>query len=181
MKRGVRTRFYPIAVALSIFFGSRIFVLKAFCQTPNDKGKIVPLSETVGLNPFRLNLIDISRVYEINTQMSDRIRKLEAALAELQGKYSVETHPLLTEELLALGIPIEPPRDIENIKPSTGSSLPNSRGAEEALEGFGTLALGPDGHTMFFGNSAVADVSLSMSFFIISRTEPGPTVRIGGD
>ncbi|KAF7975557.1 hypothetical protein HWV62_9243 [Athelia sp. TMB] len=80
------------------------------------------------------------------SEMSQRIRELEDALALLQSSISIDTHALLREELLSIKNPSERRSSAEPDVP--GDSL------AEPVDAFGTLTIGESGEPVYFGPSA---------------------------
>jgi len=99
------------------------------------------------------NLLDTSQLHENNAQMGARIRQLESALATMQSQASNETHPLLREDLLSLGPPLERPPVLEGMKPNAKPAV-----VKETIEAFGTLSIGANGRTTFRSQAVSADV-----------------------
>lgn len=91
--------------------------------------------------------------------MSERIRKLEAALATLQTNVSHEPHPLLKEELLVLGTPLKPPPVLDGIRPTA-----DLQSVEDTIQAFGTLTIGANGRTIFHSQGVSADVCFTLAF-----------------
>ncbi|KAF8582790.1 hypothetical protein K439DRAFT_131977 [Ramaria rubella] len=114
----------------------------------------------------RSNLIDASRLHEVNLRMSGRIRELESALATLQSGVSPKPHPLLKDELLTLGDPLDVPPLLEGVKLKTPSK-PAS--IDETIEAFGTLAIGVNGRTIFHSQAVSTDYLVEPSW--ITRTK----------
>jgi hypothetical protein len=90
--------------------------------------------------------------------MSERIRQLENALA---AAHSPDPHPLLREDLLLVKVPIEF-RNEADISPQ--ASPPETHVEEKEsfptlLNAFGTLKIGADGHSRFFGQTARTEAS----------------------
>ncbi|KIY73655.1 hypothetical protein CYLTODRAFT_341809 [Cylindrobasidium torrendii FP15055 ss-10] len=93
-------------------------------------------------------LADTSQLHNKISEMGQRIRQLEDALAIFQAGVSNETHPLLREELLA--IKFGP--DSSGITPKEKLPLEHSLNAIDAL---GTLTIGDrPGDGKYFGRSA---------------------------
>ncbi|KAJ6536926.1 hypothetical protein B0H19DRAFT_1182175, partial [Mycena capillaripes] len=78
--------------------------------------------------------------------MSDRIQKLETAVAEAHAKESNATHPLLRQELLAIKRTGDLPRPSEDHIPA------------QLVEMFGALAVSASGATRYFGPTAGPEV-----------------------
>ena len=99
-------------------------------------------------------LADTSQLHNKISEMGQRIRQLEDALAIFQAGVSNETHPLLREELLA--IKFGP--DNANTPPKEKRPLEHSLDSMDAL---GTLTIGDRGEGKYFGRSAGSEVSSS--------------------
>ncbi|KAF5341216.1 hypothetical protein D9611_006108 [Ephemerocybe angulata] len=95
----------------------------------------------------RFILADTDQLHRKIAEMSTRIRHLEDALAILHASVSEERHPLLTEELLKMKFGGEA-LDHKPPEPSL------ERNAEDVVDALGTLALGNDGDSAYFGRSA---------------------------
>lgn len=89
--------------------------------------------------------------------MSDRIRRLEDALAVLQSTQSSELHPLLDRELLNIKSSVD-------LHSAGDGDEKNNYDEDEGdgsqdLDSFGTLAIRTDGANTFYGRSAGSEVS----------------------
>jgi len=80
--------------------------------------------------------------------MGQRIRQLEDALSIFQAGMSNEVHPLLTEDLLAIKFGPESP------KPAQNENL------NSTLNAFGTLTIGNEGESNYYGRSAGSEVRI---------------------
>lgn len=99
-------------------------------------------------------------------QMSERIRQLENALSASTG--GPGPHPLLREDLLLVKVPIEFRNESNS---PLQDLLPNSVEKEKdpmptLLDAFGTLKIGSDGHSRFFGQTARTEVNYIPSYVI---------------
>lgn len=84
-------------------------------------------------------------------EMSERIRQLENAISSsTQGQ---EPHPLLREDLLLIKVPIEF-RNESSPKLPSAESQRDKDAFPTLLDAFGTLKIGVDGHSRFFGQTA---------------------------
>jgi len=95
-------------------------------------------------------------------EMSERIRQLENAVAA--SSVASEPHPLLREDLLLIKVPIEFKNDL-NSPPKEPSPDPASKDQERfptLLDAFGTLKIGADGQSRFFGQTARTEVRYIM-------------------
>ncbi|KAF8514037.1 fungal-specific transcription factor domain-containing protein [Gautieria morchelliformis] len=87
-------------------------------------------------------------------QMSERIRQLENALSASNA--GPGPHPLLREDLLLVKVPVE----FTNESNSPQQDPPQKTAAKEKdsmptlLDAFGTLKIGTDGHSRFYGQTA---------------------------
>jgi hypothetical protein len=108
----------------------------------------------------RFVLADTSQLHMKITEMGQRIRQLEDALAISQAGVSNEPHPLLRDELLSI-----------KFGPDNGtvSPPPRSRDASvESLDAFGTLTVFDRGQSKYFGRSAGTETLL------LAGAEMGP-------
>ncbi|KAF8509510.1 hypothetical protein BU17DRAFT_98829 [Hysterangium stoloniferum] len=102
----------------------------------------------------RFVLANTEELHAKIVDMSERIRQLENAIAASTS--STEPHPLLREDLLLIKVPIEfkndmnsPPKDpMPEPPPKDKDAFPT------LLDAFGTLKIGADGHSRFFGQTA---------------------------
>lgn len=123
----------------------------------------------------RFVLADTERLHQKISEMSDRIRQLEDALATLQSSLSSEPHPLLSRDLMNIKSSIELHAAIEeDVKAQLARSEVDGRTStagdgdgENVIDAFGTLAIRDDGTSMFYGRSAGSEVSKHL------RTEVG--------
>ncbi|KDQ57026.1 hypothetical protein JAAARDRAFT_157067 [Jaapia argillacea MUCL 33604] len=103
----------------------------------------------------RFILADTRDLHRKITDMSQRIRQLEDALAVLQASVSSDRHPLLSDSLL--GIKFWPEREEQR----------DERGgpdeAAEAIDAFGTLTVSDSGEVKYFGRSAGSEALLVAS------------------
>ncbi|THV08656.1 hypothetical protein K435DRAFT_708630 [Dendrothele bispora CBS 962.96] len=97
----------------------------------------------------RFVLADTSQLHTKITEMGQRIRQLEDALAIFHSSVSNEPHPLLREELLAI-----------KFGPEKGH--PQVNGARDAtidsIDALGTLTIGDRGESKYFGRSAGSEI-----------------------
>lgn len=123
----------------------------------------------------RFVLADTEKLHQKISEMSDRIRQLEDALASLQSSISSEPHPLLSRDLMNIKSSIELHAAIEEgAKAQQARSEVDGRtitagdgDGENVIDAFGTLAISNDGASMFYGRSAGSEVSKHL------RTEVG--------
>jgi len=105
---------------------------------------------------IRFVLADTEALHHKISQMSERIRQLEDALAILQSVVSPgEQHPLLNRDLVAVKSIIDLHTGIDEDKVSKGSKAANE---DNYIQAFGTLALRNDGAATFYGPSAGHEV-----------------------
>ncbi|KAF7970134.1 hypothetical protein HWV62_24900, partial [Athelia sp. TMB] len=96
----------------------------------------------------RFVLADTEQLHRTVSEMSQRIRQLEEALAILQSGVSTETHALLTENLLS-------------IKYGLDSQPRQEPAIMETIDASGTLTIGDSGESRYFGASAGSEVGAS--------------------
>ncbi|KZP20078.1 hypothetical protein FIBSPDRAFT_892245 [Athelia psychrophila] len=101
------------------------------------------------------------------SEMSQRIRQLEDALAILQSNISSEPHPLLVEQLLS--VRSDPDR----------SSVQDKEDHEETSKSFGTLIIGDGGQHRYFGASA-GEETLLLADPTLPTEEFEPNISLGG-
>jgi hypothetical protein len=102
------------------------------------------------LRPFtRFILADTDQLHKKISEMSNRIRQLEDALAILQATVSDKPHALLSDDHMKIKFGSEailPKTEEEDVK-------------EGSLDALGTLTLEDSGESRFFGRSAGVEVS----------------------
>lgn len=97
----------------------------------------------------RFILADTDHLHRKITEMSQRIRSLEDALAILQATISEERHPLLEDELL-------------KVKFGAEASKTDRRSADtQAIDALGTLTLTDEGDMRYFGRSAGSETLIA--------------------
>lgn len=113
-------------------------------------------------------LADTEKLHEKIFLMSDRIRRLEDALAVLQASVTPhESHPLLRRDLLEVKSIIDLHVAVNEDKVQ---KTPDGADDEsQYIEAFGTLALRDDGAATFYGRSAGSEVSDIRALFFIGR------------
>ena len=90
-------------------------------------------------------LADTEQLHRKISEMGQRIRQLEDALAILQSIVSTEPHPLLGDGLLSIkSSPVKYPDPLA-----------------ETMDAFGTLTIGDSGESKYFGPSAGSEVRSS--------------------
>lgn len=90
--------------------------------------------------------------------MSERIRQLENALSASTAGSG--PHPLLREDLLLVKVPIEFRNESKSPtqEPPQAASTKEKDSMPTLLDAFGTLEIGSDGHSRFFGQTARTEV-----------------------
>ncbi|KAI0260057.1 hypothetical protein BC834DRAFT_1013816 [Gloeopeniophorella convolvens] len=123
------------------------------CASCKRRGcaSICPNGSLVTGQGTRFVLADTDRLHNKITDMSDRIRQLEDALAVSHFSISRDPHPLLQRDLLKIKSII----DLHSAAAQKGDSEgADERDASQTLDVFGTLALRDDGGSTFYGRSA---------------------------
>lgn len=105
------------------------------------------------LNQLRYVLTDTEELHRKISEMGERIRQLEDALALLQSSISPEKHILLQDELLSIKYGAEKRPSVE---PEPDDPL------AETVDVFGTLTIGGGGESRYFGASAGSEVCISI-------------------
>lgn len=107
-------------------------------------------------------LADTERLHKKMSQMSNRIRQLEEALASSHSINSPNEHPLLNNELLS----VKTLQDL-HINPDIPAkeSKSTSQAPAEFVDAFGTLAIAEDGAARFYGRSGGSEVCNSVPPF----------------
>jgi hypothetical protein len=90
--------------------------------------------------------------------MGQRIRQLEDALSIFQAGVSNETHTLLAEDLLSIKFGPEAPKPTHDVTNEPSSST---------LHAFGTLAIGNEGESGYYGRSAGSEVR-NLSLYLVN-------------
>jgi hypothetical protein len=104
----------------------------------------------------RFVLADTDRLHAKITEMSERIRQLEEALAHGTASGSGGEHPLLTRELRNIKSVIDLHSAIEKAEADEADE-----DSGDGLDIFGTLAVREDGASTFYGRSAGQEVRRS--------------------
>ena len=126
---------------------------RAFVQTAHSSvapvqgmcaGSIWPMN--VELNTPRSCAPDTEQLHRKISEMGQRIRQLEDALAILQSSVSTEPHPLLEDE------------PVLSVNSSTAKA-PDV--LTETMDAFGTLTIGDSWESKYFGSSAGSEVRSS--------------------
>lgn len=101
---------------------------------------------------YRFILADTEQLHRKISEMSERIRQLEDALAIFQAGISNERHPLLRDELLTIKFGPEVRRTIDE---------EHSRDAlASSIDALGTLTIGTHGETKYIGRSGGSEVGI---------------------
>ncbi|KZT27792.1 hypothetical protein NEOLEDRAFT_1059659 [Neolentinus lepideus HHB14362 ss-1] len=96
----------------------------------------------------RFVLANTEILHEKIELLSNRVRQLEDALADVYREQSSHPHPLLSEELLSIKRPLER----EETEPAAPRERPEE--AAEVIDAFGSLSIGQSGRSTFFGQTA---------------------------
>jgi hypothetical protein len=111
------------------------------------------------LTASRFMLADTQHLHRKISDMAQRIRQLEDALAIFQTSVSNEIHPLLQEELLSV-----------KYGPEIQSTPTHNDGSQALADTFGTLTIGEHGEAKYFGLSAGSEVcSLAIGKFLVTQ------------
>ena len=99
-------------------------------------------------------LADTEQLHRTVSEMSQRIRQLEDALAIFQSGVSTATHPLLRDELLSIkfGPEARHPGESQSLKEPTEDPV------TDTIDAFGTLTIGDGGESSYFGRSGGSEV-----------------------
>ncbi|KAF8895930.1 hypothetical protein CPB85DRAFT_1229714 [Mucidula mucida] len=100
----------------------------------------------------RFVLADTSQLHNKISEMGQRIRQLEDALAIFQAGVSTEVHPLLREDLLAIKFGPDATQTAETEKRTKDPII-------DSIDALGTLTIGDRGEGKYFGRSAGSEVS----------------------
>ncbi|KAI0923665.1 hypothetical protein AcW1_006560 [Taiwanofungus camphoratus] len=107
----------------------------------------------------RFILADTEQLHRKISEMSERIRQLEDAIAIFQAGVSNERHPLLRDELLTIKFGPEVRRTVD--EENTRESLSKS------IDALGTLTIGDHGETKYFGRSGGSE-----TLFLVNNSSP---------
>lgn len=111
------------------------------------------------LTGHRFVLASTQELHEKISDMANRVRELEDGLKLSHAKTSSEPHPLLSEELLKIKMPLQrEPQALRN----GGLSIKEEENPPDALDAFGSLSISLSGRTKYFGHIANSWVSLSV-------------------
>ncbi|KAM5534515.1 hypothetical protein V8D89_011847 [Ganoderma adspersum] len=114
----------------------------------------------------RFILADTEQLHRKISEMSERIRQLEDALAIFQAGISHERHPLLRDELLTIKFGPEVRRTVDEEHKRDMLSA--------SIDALGTLTVGEHGESKYFGRSAGSETMLSQ---IDLEGETGPALE----
>ncbi|KAI0766121.1 fungal-specific transcription factor domain-containing protein [Trametes elegans] len=117
----------------------------------------------------RFILADTDQLHRKISEMSERIRQLEDALAIFQAGISHERHPLLRDELLTIKFGPEVRRtvDDEHQRDMLSSSI----------DALGTLTVGEHGESKYFGRSAGSETLISTTTDPEEASEAAPLLE----
>ncbi|KAI0332685.1 hypothetical protein GY45DRAFT_1432896 [Cubamyces sp. BRFM 1775] len=115
----------------------------------------------------RFILADTDQLHRKISEMSERIRQLEDALAIFQAGISHERHPLLRDELLTIKFGPEVRRTVDDEH--------NRDMLSSSIDALGTLTVGEHGETKYFGRSAGSETLISTTSDILDEGEPAPS------
>ncbi|KAI0820381.1 fungal-specific transcription factor domain-containing protein [Trametes gibbosa] len=97
----------------------------------------------------RFVLASTQDLHEKINQLANRVRDLEDALRASHALHSMESHPLLSEDLLRIKAPIQR----ENlINTGATNGHPDEQGAD-VVDSFGSLSISESGRTNYFGQA----------------------------
>ena len=98
----------------------------------------------------RFILADTEQLHRKISEMSERIRQLEDALAIFQAGISHERHPLLRDDLLSA--------NTEHDEEEMTDAEPTPAHPPDIIDAFGTLSVSEHGVSRFFGPTGGAEV-----------------------
>ncbi|KAF9450696.1 hypothetical protein P691DRAFT_664764 [Macrolepiota fuliginosa MF-IS2] len=101
----------------------------------------------------RFILADTEQLHRKISEMSNRIRQLEDALAILQATVSDRPHPLLKDDLLKVKF------GSEALSPKISEYGDEEEDTRATIDALGTLTLGESGESRYFGRSAGSEAS----------------------
>ncbi|KAI1790216.1 fungal-specific transcription factor domain-containing protein [Ganoderma leucocontextum] len=116
----------------------------------------------------RFILADTEQLHRKISEMSERIRQLEDALAIFQAGISHERHPLLQDELLTIKFGPEVRRTVDDEHKRDMLSA--------SIDALGTLTVGEHGESKYFGRSAGNYTTLQQSG-LDPEGETAPTIE----
>ncbi|TFK50848.1 hypothetical protein OE88DRAFT_1747439 [Heliocybe sulcata] len=107
---------------------------------------------------FRSIYADKEALQQKIEQLCNRIQSLEDAVRSMYSKVSPDTHPLLSEDLLAIKLTDRLPEGFMGSDASSSSNALPEEPTDGLTEAFGTLTIGEDGRAKFFGRSAGPEI-----------------------
>ena len=115
-----------------------------------------PSLTTFSLSAPRFVLASTQDLHEKINQLANRVRELEDALRTSHALHSLESHPLLSEDLLRIKAPIQRENLINTGAPNGSSDEPGA----DVVDSFGSLAISDTGRTNYFGQATSSWVSV---------------------
>lgn len=126
--------------------------LQAAWRLDKEQGMSNRLAARSWLITFvRFVLAATEHLHKRIAKISERVRRLEDALASLQAKHSNEPHPLLRDDLLSVNATHDD-EDAGKGEDSAPSHPP------EIMDAFGTLSISDHGVSRFFGPTGGPEV-----------------------
>jgi len=119
---------------------------------------------------LRFVLADTEKLHLKISVMSDRIRRLEDALAVAQASISKDEHPLLGRELLNIKSSLELHSAAEERERDLSGKGEERDEDAHCIDAFGTLAIRDDGAATFYGRSAGSEVSTLLVSYVQALT-----------
>ncbi|KZT22488.1 hypothetical protein NEOLEDRAFT_649926 [Neolentinus lepideus HHB14362 ss-1] len=107
---------------------------------------------------FRSIYADKEALQQKIEQLCTRIQSLEDAVRTMYSKVSSDTHPLLSEDLLAIKFTDKFTESIMGPDTSSSSHTSPEEQVDMLNDAFGTLTIGDDGRAKFFGRSAGPEI-----------------------
>jgi len=102
----------------------------------------------------RFVLASTQELHEKISELANRVRELEDALRASHHHLSTEPHPLLSEDLLKIKMPLQ--RDVNN----KGSTITiKEEENPDVVDAFGSLSIAISGKTKYYGHTANSWVS----------------------
>ncbi|TBU24176.1 fungal-specific transcription factor domain-containing protein [Dichomitus squalens] len=117
----------------------------------------------------RFILADTEQLHRKISEMSERIRQLEDALAIFQAGISHERHPLLRDELLTIKFGPEVRRTVDDEHQRDMLSA--------SIDALGTLTVGEHGESKYFGRSAGSETMLAQAVSADEEGSPVPSIE----
>ncbi|EJD07479.1 uncharacterized protein FOMMEDRAFT_115738 [Fomitiporia mediterranea MF3/22] len=97
----------------------------------------------------RFILASTQELHEKISELCSRVRELEDALRESHSNLSDQHHPLLTEELLRIKMPLQRETSEPNQQDGNKEEL-----SPDVVDSFGSLSISQTGKTKFYGHTA---------------------------